>query len=234
MGFKFRLERSFFLYQNMEEIGAQVASPVFMGRQSFAPRFCDPHPMPKKRSLPSLAQQQLLQQKPPGTWNPKQWEWDSTRFIAKQCQSVAVPPVEVEQHDTTREEQNTGTSFNRSMSARVDEGCDDLRLKLGDGSKGEAGSSLNSVEEPVSRPSKRVRSGSPGTASYPRCQVDNCKEDLSHAKDYHRRHKVCELHSKATKALVAKQMQRFCQQCSRSILHLPRACSFPFWYWLLT
>ncbi|KAJ0087175.1 hypothetical protein Patl1_09313 [Pistacia atlantica] len=34
--------------------------------------------------------------------------------------------------------------------------------------------------------------------------VDNCKEDLSNAKDYHRRHKVCELHSKSTKALVGK------------------------------
>ncbi|KAK7407763.1 hypothetical protein VNO78_09820 [Psophocarpus tetragonolobus] len=62
---------------------------------------------------------------------------------------------------------------------------------------------------------KRVRSGSPGTPSYPMCQVDNCREDLSKAKDYHRRHKVCEAHSKATKALLANQMQRFCQQCSR-------------------
>ncbi|KAJ9559428.1 hypothetical protein OSB04_014042 [Centaurea solstitialis] len=47
------------------------------------------------------------------------------------------------------------------------------------------------------------------------CQVDDCLTDLSNAKDYHRRHKVCELHSKATKALVSKEMQRFCQQCSR-------------------
>lgn len=62
---------------------------------------------------------------------------------------------------------------------------------------------------------KRIRSGSPGTASYPMCQVDNCREDLSKAKDYHRRHKVCEAHSKASKALLENQMQRFCQQCSR-------------------
>ncbi|KAL9276080.1 hypothetical protein ACSQ67_026377 [Phaseolus vulgaris] len=62
---------------------------------------------------------------------------------------------------------------------------------------------------------KRVRSGSPGAATYPMCQVDNCREDLSKAKDYHRRHKVCEAHSKASKALLANQMQRFCQQCSR-------------------
>ncbi|KAL0367849.1 UNVERIFIED_CONTAM: Squamosa promoter-binding-like protein 1 [Sesamum radiatum] len=47
------------------------------------------------------------------------------------------------------------------------------------------------------------------------CQVDDCKADLSSAKDYHRRHKVCEVHSKATRALVGNVVQRFCQQCSR-------------------
>ncbi|XP_051129340.1 squamosa promoter-binding-like protein 1 [Andrographis paniculata] len=47
------------------------------------------------------------------------------------------------------------------------------------------------------------------------CQVEDCKADLSDAKDYHRRHKVCEAHSKATRALVGNIMQRFCQQCSR-------------------
>ncbi|GFP83086.1 squamosa promoter-binding-like protein 12 [Phtheirospermum japonicum] len=47
------------------------------------------------------------------------------------------------------------------------------------------------------------------------CQVDDCKVDLSSAKDYHRRHKVCDVHSKATTALVGNVMQRFCQQCSR-------------------
>ncbi|KAJ4916294.1 Squamosa promoter-binding-like protein 14 [Raphanus sativus] len=80
------------------------------------------------------------------------------------------------------------------------------------------GSCLNNAsnaleEEAAARPSKKGRSGSPG--NYPVCQVDNCSQDLSHGKDYHRRHKVCEVHSKATKALVGKQMQRFCQQCSR-------------------
>lgn len=49
----------------------------------------------------------------------------------------------------------------------------------------------------------------------PSCQVENCGADLSVAKDYHRRHKVCEIHSKASKALVGNAFQRFCQQCSR-------------------
>ncbi|GAV82889.1 SBP domain-containing protein [Cephalotus follicularis] len=47
------------------------------------------------------------------------------------------------------------------------------------------------------------------------CQVEDCRADLTNAKDYHRRHKVCDVHSKASKALVGNVMQRFCQQCSR-------------------
>lgn len=49
------------------------------------------------------------------------------------------------------------------------------------------------------------------------CQVEDCKADLSRAKDYHRRHKVCDMHSKATRAMVGNVLQRFCQQCSRLV-----------------
>ncbi|KAL4568535.1 hypothetical protein LXL04_024149 [Taraxacum kok-saghyz] len=54
-----------------------------------------------------------------------------------------------------------------------------------------------------------------GSSNRAVCQVDDCQTDLTDAKDYHRRHKVCSFHSKATKALVANLLQRFCQQCSR-------------------
>ncbi|KAI3702833.1 hypothetical protein L6452_28585 [Arctium lappa] len=47
------------------------------------------------------------------------------------------------------------------------------------------------------------------------CQVDSCGTDLAAAKAYHRRHKVCEVHSKAPVVVVAGILQRFCQQCSR-------------------
>ncbi|XP_058113708.1 squamosa promoter-binding-like protein 8 [Magnolia sinica] len=54
------------------------------------------------------------------------------------------------------------------------------------------------------------------TSQIPRCQAEGCKVDLSNAKHYHRRHKVCEFHSKATKVVLAGGLeQRFCQQCSR-------------------
>lgn len=61
--------------------------------------------------------------------------------------------------------------------------------------------------------SGRGKSG--GSVSSPSCQAHNCAADLSEAKRYHRRHKVCEFHSKAAIVMVAGIRQRFCQQCSR-------------------
>lgn len=66
------------------------------------------------------------------------------------------------------------------------------------------------------------RRGGGGGVSPPSCQAENCGADLTDAKRYHRRHKVCEFHSKAPSVVVAGLRQRFCQQCSRSfsLLHL--------------
>ena len=50
----------------------------------------------------------------------------------------------------------------------------------------------------------------------PRCQVEGCKMDLTGAKPYYCRHKVCGMHSKSPKVIVNGMEQRFCQQCSRS------------------
>ncbi|TKY68972.1 Squamosa promoter-binding protein 7 [Spatholobus suberectus] len=52
-------------------------------------------------------------------------------------------------------------------------------------------------------------------ATVPRCQVEGCHVALLNAKEYHRRHRVCDMHSKAPKVVVLGVEQRFCQQCSR-------------------
>ncbi|GAB4840138.1 hypothetical protein Ancab_020901 [Ancistrocladus abbreviatus] len=49
----------------------------------------------------------------------------------------------------------------------------------------------------------------------PFCQVHGCNKDLSSSKDYHKRHRVCDAHSKTAKVIVNGIEQRFCQQCSR-------------------
>lgn len=70
------------------------------------------------------------------------------------------------------------------------------------------------VESSSFLPLKRIRGPSNGVL-VPSCLVDGCKSDLSKCRDYHRRHKVCELHSKTPRVTIAGHEQRFCQQCSR-------------------
>lgn len=47
------------------------------------------------------------------------------------------------------------------------------------------------------------------------CLVDGCSSDLSKCREYHRRHRVCERHSKTPVVIIKGREQRFCQQCSR-------------------
>ncbi|KAF8378567.1 hypothetical protein HHK36_029912 [Tetracentron sinense] len=65
-----------------------------------------------------------------------------------------------------------------------------------------------------SMPVKRARITSLNSQT-PFCQVHGCNIDLSSSKDYHKKHKVCEVHSKTAKVIVNGIEQRFCQQCSR-------------------
>ncbi|KAK7318287.1 hypothetical protein RJT34_02986 [Clitoria ternatea] len=62
--------------------------------------------------------------------------------------------------------------------------------------------------------SKRARAINNGTQTVS-CLVDGCHSDLSNCRDYHRRHKVCEVHSKTAQVTIGGHKQRFCQQCSR-------------------
>lgn len=63
---------------------------------------------------------------------------------------------------------------------------------------------------------KKLLSNSSSSSSLIRsCQAEKCNVDLSDAKQYHKRHKVCEYHAKSQVVVVAGLRQRFCQQCSR-------------------
>ncbi|GJN41082.1 hypothetical protein PR202_gn00408 [Eleusine coracana subsp. coracana] len=68
---------------------------------------------------------------------------------------------------------------------------------------------------PLKRPRSGPGGGGGGGPQCPSCAVDGCKADLSKCRDYHRRHKVCEAHSKTPVVVVAGREMRFCQQCSR-------------------
>ncbi|XP_065860605.1 squamosa promoter-binding-like protein 6 [Euphorbia lathyris] len=73
--------------------------------------------------------------------------------------------------------------------------------------------SVISSVKPTSQ-AKRARTVSTRLQT-PFCQVYGCHKDLSSLKDYHKRHKVCEVHSKTPRVIVNGVEQRFCQQCSR-------------------
>lgn len=73
----------------------------------------------------------------------------------------------------------------------------------------------SSEDDFVNRLYRRTRAVEAGSVNSPKCQAEGCNADLTHAKHYHRRHKVCEFHSKAATVIAAGLTQRFCQQCSR-------------------
>lgn len=221
------------------EVGPQVAPPLFFNQIQPLP----PHAAAaKKRGNPWPAAAAAAEAAG-GNWNPRMWDWDSRALTARPASDGPLVNGGGEQ---SKQQQQPAAAAAKATAEGLRQGSGALSLQLGlredaatpmDASPPAPAASSPSPpasaaagQEPVVRPSKRVRSGSPGSAggsgpaaagaanggaAYPMCQVDDCRADLTSAKDYHRRHKVCATHSKTTKALVAGQMQRFCQQCSR-------------------
>ncbi|KAH0852505.1 hypothetical protein HID58_093960 [Brassica napus] len=87
----------------------------------------------------------------------------------------------------------------------------------------------------------RFKGSSSNRVSSRLCQVDRCTTDLKEAKQYHRRHKVCEVHAKASSVYLAGVKQRFWaggrrgvtsqvmqnQERSRVEMTLPMSVSYP-------
>ncbi|KHN00233.1 Squamosa promoter-binding-like protein 1 [Glycine soja] len=172
-------------------------------------------------------------------WDLNDWRWDGDLFIASRLNPVPADGVGVGQQffpigsgipvaggpsnsSSTSEEvdprdpkANKEGDKKRRVIVLEDDGLNEeggtLSLKLGGHASAVVDREVGSWDGTNGKKS-RV-SGS--TSNRAVCQVEDCSADLSKAKDYHRRHKVCEMHSKASRALVGNAMQRFCQQCSR-------------------
>lgn len=112
------------------------------------------------------------------------------------------------------EEEEDEEEDNGLLEQGDEEGPGSLSLKLG-GNSGLPWKSHHQQREVFNGEDGKKTKLVGGSSRAAVCQVENCRADLSSAKDYHRRHKVCLMHSKATSALVASVLQRFCQQCSR-------------------
>ncbi|GMJ09278.1 squamosa promoter binding protein-like 1 [Hibiscus trionum] len=172
-------------------------------------------------------------------WDLNDWKWDGDLFIASSKNPVSADSMGKEffppgsgihgnssnSSSSCSDEVNPKTQKGKSewekkrrvivvQDDSLNEEAGSLTLKLG--GQGDHGYPISQGEmrnwEGTSGKKAKLSGGSGNRAI---CQVENCGADLTNAKDYHRRHKVCEMHSKATKALVRSVMQRFCQQCSR-------------------
>ncbi|XP_043707474.1 squamosa promoter-binding-like protein 16 [Telopea speciosissima] len=133
--------------------------------------------------------------------------------------SVASPTCVVSPKTFLDEESSSRFSSSAVDSNSRDSSLIDLKLgRLADCRDAQKGGS--SKQKPVfksvssSVPAKRARTTSLNSQT-PYCQVLGCNLDLSSSKDYHKRHRVCEAHSKTAKVIVNGIEQRFCQQCSR-------------------
>ncbi|KAI4335072.1 hypothetical protein L6164_013753 [Bauhinia variegata] len=164
-------------------------------------------------------------------WDLNDWKWDGDLFTASplnsapsDCRSRQLFPINPEipakanisnSLSSGSDDSNPGKGKRelekrrRAVTGEEEELTDEagsLNLNLG-------GQIYPIMEGDVKSGKKTKIVGTTSNRSV--CQVEDCRADLSNAKDYHRRHKVCDMHSKATKALVGNVMQRFCQQCSR-------------------
>lgn len=171
-------------------------------------------------------------------WDLNDWRWDGDLFLASplnpvpsDCRSRQFFPVDTEIPANVNLS-SSSSPFSEEISPTAEKGKRELEKRRrvvapSDSELNDEAAQLSLrlghqiypiTEEEVDKwggkSGKKTKLD--GTSSnHPICQVEDCRADLSKAKDYHRRHKVCEMHSKASKALVGNVMQRFCQQCSR-------------------
>lgn len=134
-------------------------------------------------------------------WDWKDFSWDSIELEEKEDSSLS----------GLVGSSSLGRQKNRGIMVDLKLGrISDLEERSADGLKDRGSSPM---ESSPSGPSKRTRvlTGIQNVS----CLVDGCKSDLSICREYHRRHRVCERHSKTPVVIVGGKDQRFCQQCSR-------------------
>ncbi|XVF43699.1 hypothetical protein PTKIN_Ptkin02bG0061600 [Pterospermum kingtungense] len=144
-------------------------------------------------------------------------EVKAPKFTLETFESI---PDDISNKEEVSKVKLTGTS--PTLEASVGSGEPLLSLKLGKRTYFEdvcAGSNARNLSYcatpgPSPTPTKRSKLNCRSTP-VPLCQVEGCNLDLSSAKDYHRKHRVCANHSKSSKVIVGGLERRFCQQCSR-------------------
>ncbi|TQD96878.1 hypothetical protein C1H46_017483 [Malus baccata] len=167
-------------------------------------------------------------------WDLNDWKWDGDLFTASplnaapsDCRSRQLFPLGPPETPSTAGLSNTSSSGLDDTCPVNEKGKRELEKRRRDSivENEELNNEVGSLNLKLGEQAYPIMEGEVQTGKKTKivgttlnravCQVEDCKADLSNAKDYHRRHKVCDMHSKATKAPVGNVLQRFCQQCSR-------------------
>lgn len=148
-------------------------------------------------------------------WDSNDWRWDTNLFLAT---PAAAAPSECSIRELSRAqgEIDFGVVLDKRRRLSPEEdasaGCSNSAVADGDNNHVVSVQRGRSSEE---EQEERPRKGAASSSSTPSCQVDGCHADLSGGRDYHKRHKVCEAHTRTTVVCIKKVEHRFCQQCSR-------------------
>lgn len=159
----------------------------------------------------------------------KQQPTDSRKFMVlnlPEMMSTQLTQQNPNPHAFSGEEESSSKLSSSVVESNGLDSCIDLKLgNSADNPKPSTVGMTLSSGESCMHCAKRMRAMGLNSQT-PCCIVYGCNKDLSSSKDYHKKHKVCELHSKSPKVIVKGVEQRFCQQCSRFIFLFPLFC---FW-----
>lgn len=146
-------------------------------------------------------------------WDLNDWRWDGNLFLATPSSNAVAAPSGCGSRELGRSEDGIDLSVadkRRRVSPVDNHGeCSNAAIANGDHDRvvGRRGQS--------SREGRHANATGAYSTSAPYCQVDGCHADLRDSRDYHKRHKVCEVHTKSTVVRIKSIEHRFCQQCSR-------------------
>nr|CAB3472939.1 unnamed protein product [Digitaria exilis] len=146
-------------------------------------------------------------------WDLNDWRWDANLFLAT---PAAAAPSGSSSRELSRAqgEIDFGVVVDKRRRLSPEEdgsaGCSNNSAVVANGDNSHVVSVQRSPSSEEERPRKGASSSNP-----PSCQVDGCHADLSGARDYHKRHKVCEAHTRTSMVRIKNVEHRFCQQCSR-------------------
>jgi hypothetical protein len=147
-------------------------------------------------------------------WDLNDWRWDSNMFLVTPSSNADnLSGCSSRELERAEEDISFGVADKRRKVSTVDnhEGCINAAVTNGYHDRIVSRRGKSSEEE---RPANATGACS---SSAPSCQVDGCHADLRNSRDYHKRHKVCEVHTKSTLVRIQNVEYRFCQQCSRSV-----------------